>query len=264
MGTDKPFFALKLEKRAKTSSRRGRVVRTARTCLKSPEDFYHLRIRKWPGGVGPIQPLRKMALVNASLDDIVEARHRDLSHAEKLKMSSSQKPPSSYKVSVSNLKHQDLGVKELTQMFADFGKVLSLKVVTKEGKDEPDVSIRFESKGETKSCRRMLEPSLRRRLCPERQRRVKRRWRRRHQRRSRKPVRPVVHLFRDQCSSTPQGPCRKCPLWYRKRQEEVEAWQGPSQQTTARRRAGTVHESEKILDSQFSRRPLSRDNYREN
>merc|ERR1712029_257517 len=152
MGTDKPFFALKLEKRAKTSSRRGRVVRTARTCLKSPEDFYHLRIRKWPGGVGPIQPLTKMALVNASLDDIVEARHRDLSHAEKLKMSSSQKPPSSYKVSVSNLKHQDLDVKELTQMFADFGKVLSLKVVTKEGKDEPDVSIRFKSKEEAKAA----------------------------------------------------------------------------------------------------------------
>lgn len=93
-----------------------------------------------------------MALVNASLDDIVEARHRDLSHVEKLKMSSSQKPPSSYKVSVSNLKPQDLDVKELTQMFADFGKVLSLKVVTKEGKDEPDVSIRFKSKEEAKAA----------------------------------------------------------------------------------------------------------------
>ena len=83
-----------------------------------------------------------MALVNASLDDIVEARQHDLSYVEKLKMSQKSNS-SSYKVSVSNLKPKDLNVDELTQMFADFGKVLSLKVVTKEGKDEPNISIRY-------------------------------------------------------------------------------------------------------------------------
>ena len=80
-----------------------------------------------------------MALIDATLDDIVKARRHDVL-LEKQKMSSSA---SSYKVAVGNLNRQDLNVSELNEMFSDFGKILSLKVVAKDGKDNSNVSIRY-------------------------------------------------------------------------------------------------------------------------
>ena len=67
---------------------------------------------------------------------------------EKLKMSS-KTSVSTFKVSVENLRQEDLDVKELTEMFSDFGKILSFKVISNNNAsdkaNDTNVSIRYRS-----------------------------------------------------------------------------------------------------------------------
>ena len=62
---------------------------------------------------------------------------------------SSKTSVSAFKVHVENLRQEDLDVKELTEMFSDFGKILSFKVISNNNAsdkaNDTNVSIRYRS-----------------------------------------------------------------------------------------------------------------------
>ena len=62
---------------------------------------------------------------------------------------SSKTSVSTFKVCVENLRQEDLDVKELTEMFSDFGKILSFKVISNNNAsdkaNDTNVSIRYRS-----------------------------------------------------------------------------------------------------------------------
>ena len=62
---------------------------------------------------------------------------------------SSKASVGTFKVRVENLRQDDLDVKELTEMFSDFGKILSFKVITNNNAsdraNDTNVSIRYRS-----------------------------------------------------------------------------------------------------------------------
>jgi len=95
-----------------------------------------------------------MALIDATLDDII-ASQRNPCHQEKLKMSS-KTSVSTFKVRVENLRQEDLDVKELTEMFSDFGKILSFKVISNNNAsnkaNDTNVSIRYRSESEAEAA----------------------------------------------------------------------------------------------------------------
>jgi len=72
-----------------------------------------------------------MAMINTSLDQIIQCK--DITD-ERLSMQakSAAAGRSGHRITVSNLNPDDLKVKELEDMFSDFGKILSLKVIKKE------------------------------------------------------------------------------------------------------------------------------------
>jgi len=97
---------------------------------------------------------KTMALIDATLDYII-ASQRKPSHQEKLKMSS-KASVGTFKVRVENLRQDYLDVKELTEMFSDFGKILSFKVITNNNAsdraNDTNVSIRYRSECEAEAA----------------------------------------------------------------------------------------------------------------
>ena len=70
---------------------------------------------------------------------------------------SSKTSVSTFKVCVENLRQEDLDVKELTEMFSDFGKILSFKVISNNNAsdkaNDTNVSIRYRSVHTTSSLK---------------------------------------------------------------------------------------------------------------